>query len=250
MFKNVKIGKKLIIAFIALGLVVSIAGFVGLGLMVNLDKSYSTALVENGFVQGDIGDFNAYLNRGAAMTRDVIMLTNPVDIQSAQAELKDASEKAVAALEAARVNCQSPEELAIFAKIDAASPKYTEARERAVALGLQNKNDEALQVFRNDAKPYLNECVTAGQELMALNVTMGNAASANLSAQSAFGVMTIIAVIIAGLVIAIILGIFIARDISKPLGEIEKVAEKMAAGDFDVDIKYNSRNEIGALANS
>lgn len=153
------IAKKLIVSFIIAVIISGIAGMVGLILLNTLDKGYGEALVSNGFVQGDIGDYNTYINKGGALVRDVIMLTDAADIKEAQAELEVTKKLTTEALEAARVHCQTPEELEMLAKIDAAAPKYTEASDRAVELGLQNKNDEALQVFREEARPYLLECV-------------------------------------------------------------------------------------------
>ncbi|MEG0116265.1 MAG: MCP four helix bundle domain-containing protein, partial [Hydrogenoanaerobacterium sp.] len=181
MFKNLKIGKKLILAFIAVTIISSIAGGVGLVLLKQLDAQYSEALITNGFVQGDIGDFNTYLQRAAAMTRDVIMLKSDAEIKNAEANLAEASKLASDALEAARLNCQTPEEIAILKKIDAAVPQYTALRDKAVKLGAMNKNDEALVIFHNEATPFLNECFAGGRELMALNVAMGNTVSEKLT---------------------------------------------------------------------
>ena len=41
-------------------------------------------------------------------------------------------------------------------------------------MGLQNRTEEALDFFHKEARPYLSEAVEAGQELMDLNVAMGN----------------------------------------------------------------------------
>ncbi|MEG7530643.1 MAG: methyl-accepting chemotaxis protein [Hungatella sp.] len=251
MFKNMKISAKLISAFMATVLIASIAGVVGLFLVKQVDSKYSEALITNGFVQGDIGDFNTYLQKGAAMTRDVIMLTDAADIKSAQTELDTAVKLSNQALDAAKLNCQTPEELAILAKIDAAAPKYVEARDRAVALGLQNKNDEALQVFRNEARPYLNECVVAGQELMALNSTMGDTVSAQLTQQSNTGVMMMILIIVVATGIAVALALFVSRSISLPVKACSQRLEQLADGDLHSAVpKSNSQDEVGIMLHS
>ncbi|MEG0017577.1 MAG: MCP four helix bundle domain-containing protein, partial [Hydrogenoanaerobacterium sp.] len=191
MFKNMKIAKRLIIAFVAVVIVSSIAGVVGLVLLNTVDTEYSNALITNGFVQGDIGNYNAYLNKGGAMVRDIIILTDAEEIKAAQAELETAKTLTLEALEKTRKNSQSPEELTLLAKIDEAMPKYIAARDKAVSLGLQNKNDEALTIFRQEALPYLLACTNAGEELMALNVKMGDQVSESLTAQSRFGMLLI-----------------------------------------------------------
>lgn len=88
MFKNMKIAKKLIVSFIAVVIISSVAGVVGLVLLNSIDTQYGLALVNNGFVQGDIGSYNAYINKGGALVRDVITLTDPAEVKKAQEELE------------------------------------------------------------------------------------------------------------------------------------------------------------------
>ncbi|MEG0941412.1 MAG: methyl-accepting chemotaxis protein [Oscillospiraceae bacterium] len=248
MLKNVKIGKKLILAFIVVAVIVSIAGFCGLGLLINLDKGYGTALVENGFVQGDIGNYNTYLNKGGAIVRDIITLTDPAEVKAAQAEFEDVKAKTQAALEAATVNCTTPAELELLATINKTAPLYKTPRDKAIELALAGKKEEAIEMFRTEARPYLNECMTAAQKLMEINVKNGDAVSEKLSTQSRVGIITIIAVVTFGLLLSIFLGIVIARDIYRPVNEIEQMAVKMAAGNYNVHIDYDFDNEIGSLA--
>lgn len=250
MIKNMKIGKRLISVFILVVFIVSIAGAVGLGLLIKMDKQYSEALVINGFAQGEIGNYNTYLTKDSAVVRDIIMLIDQADINESRAEFKEINKKTQEALKAVKVSCNTPAERALLDKIDAASPKYMEARDKAVALGLQNRNDEALQVFREEARPYLNECMAVGQELMDLNVQMGNDVSKDLSNQARTGNITIIVTIAMGFVVSILLAGFIARGIAKPMNEIEVAAKKMADGDYDVHIDYQSKDEVGSLAAS
>lgn len=250
MLRNMKIGRRLVTAFIIVSLIVSIAGAVGLVLLIKLDKDYGTALVENGFVQGDIGEFNTYLNKGGAVVRDIIILTDAEDIKASQNELEDIKAKTLSALDRATLKCQSPEEIALIERLNDALAAYQPLRDKAVALGLDNQNEEALRVFHEEARPFLNESLAAGQELMEMNVQKGNEASQKLSAQSKVGIFSIVGAIIAGLTLSVIFASYIARSISKPVVEIEHAAKKMSEGNYDIDVTFESKDEIGSLADS
>lgn len=179
------------------------------------------------------------------------MLTDAADIKEAQAELEVTKKLTTEALEAARVHCQTPEELEMLAKIDAAAPKYTEASDRAVELGLQNKNDEALQVFREEARPYLLECVAGGQALMDLNVTMGNTVSADLTRQSRSGMITMIIVMIVSTIVAITLALFVSRGISRPVKACAERLVLLSEGDIHTTVPAaTSKDEIGMMLNA
>lgn len=63
-------------------------------------------------------------------------------------------------------------------------------------------------------------------------------------------ILTLVLTILIGIVIALTLGILISRTISKPVAELVEVAETIADGDLNVDVKVNSKDEIGRLAQS
>ena len=50
------------------------------------------------------------------------------------------------------------------------------------------------------------------------------------------------------LVITLILSLYLTRGITKPLREVEKAAEQIVEGHFDVEVTYKSRDELGSLA--
>ena len=52
--------------------------------------------------------------------------------------------------------------------------------------------------------------------------------------------------IISGIVICL----YITKILKNPIEEIEEAAEKMAVGDYNIDIDYESKDELGSLANS
>lgn len=135
----------------------SISGLSGSILLIQSDNSYSKALVENGFSQGEIGTFNTYLNKGAAILRDIIMLTEDEEIKSSQNELNEIDNKTEEALEALKENCKTEDEIQLIKIIDEKYPKFSLLKRDIVELGLANKNKEALNYFHDTARPVLNE---------------------------------------------------------------------------------------------
>jgi len=58
-----------------------------------------------------------------------------------------------------------------------------------------------------------------------------------------------IVVIFVGILIAIALGVFISRIISKPIGQMVEAADRLALGDVEVDVKAETRDELGNWPN-
>ncbi|MEG2924564.1 MAG: methyl-accepting chemotaxis protein, partial [Oscillospiraceae bacterium] len=145
----------------------------------------------------------------------------------------------------------TPKELELFARIDKAAPKYDEFRAKAIKLGEQNENEEALKVFRDEAHPYLEECFTAGQELMSLNSQMGAELSTELTTQSRISMIVIVAVMIASAAIAITLALIVSGSISKPVKACAKRLEELSNGDLHTEVPTSdSKDETGIMLNS
>ncbi|MEG2500131.1 MAG: methyl-accepting chemotaxis protein [Oscillospiraceae bacterium] len=250
MLKNMKIGKRLIITFLLVVAIASFSGLTGINLITKFDDGYGKALTENGFVLADIGNYNTELNKAAALTRDIIILTDPTAVKNARSQLAEVDKRSSEAFIKAAENCTTPEEQEIITKIKKAAPKYMAARDKAIELGLQDRSDEGMRVFRDDAVPFLNICENGGTELMELNIKMGDAASKDLTQQGVISVAIMWGVLAVSIVISVVLAVIISKGISNPIDEIKSAAEKMAKGDYDVDVHYQSKDEMGILANN
>ncbi|WP_293009473.1 MULTISPECIES: methyl-accepting chemotaxis protein [unclassified Oscillibacter] len=62
--------------------------------------------------------------------------------------------------------------------------------------------------------------------------------------------LIMLAVMLAALAVAIVLGVLIARGISKPLNKVVDAADRLAKGDFNIDVAVNSKDETGMLGRS
>ena len=58
------------------------------------------------------------------------------------------------------------------------------------------------------------------------------------------------AISVAALLIAAFIVIKVANSIVRPVKEVEEAAKRMAMGDYDISIAYQSEDEIGSLAES
>lgn len=248
MLKNAKIGRKLTISFIIISLIASISGITGLIVTIRINQNYSHALITNGFVQGDLGKFNTALNKGSALVRDIIFLNDTEELEAAKKELDALLEETNASLESFRVNCQTPEELELIAIIDENLPLYQKHRAEVIDLGLKQENDLALETFRKQARPYLNKCVDAITQLIALNTTMGNDVSNSLDRQSIFCIILILVVIVVAIFLSIQIGRKIAKSISIPLEQCSDRLALLSEGDLHSPVPdTTSQDEIGAM---
>ena len=153
--KNMSVKKRLTKNFQSVVIIGSIAGLLGAVLMLGLSSRYDMALHLNGFIQGDLGEYSTYLNKGAAEVRDIILLTDEDQIAKTKEDLAHVDEKVDFYLGEFEGKLENEEERALLADIKAEYPLYLDAREEVIALGEQNKMDEALTIFLETANPHL-----------------------------------------------------------------------------------------------
>lgn len=247
---NMKIQKRLILCFVIVVILASISGVLGIILLMNADKNYSHALVENGFSQGEIGSFNTYLNKGGAVVRDIIVLTEEQDIKASIAELEEIQAQTNDALEKMKINCQTAEELSYIKTIEEKLPSYRELRNQVTDLGLANQNEEALELFRTKARPVLNEIMTAAEGLKDLNVTLGNEVSASLTLQSNITILIILAVIVITMCLSVLFAVKIAKAFSEPILMVRDASMQLAQGNLDIQLQIDTTDEVGEMSQS
>lgn len=250
MLKKLNIGPKLILCFIISVLIASISGIMGIIVLNNTDNNYSKALVENGFSQGEIGRFNTYLNKGGAVVRDIVLMEDKDDIKASQAEFEEIIKQTDLALADLKISCKTEKEVQLIAQIEKSMNEYIGYRDQVIELGLANKNDEAMSIFRETARPLLNQAMSAADELAALNETMGNEASERLTNTTRVTMISMIAGVLIAFGVSLGFAIIVSRSITKPIIEVEKAAMKLEKGELDIDISSDNSDEIGRMTRS
>lgn len=248
--KNMRVKKRLLISFISIVAATSITAILGIIMLFVVDARYNTALHLNGFIQGDIGEYNSYLNKGTAFVRDIIMLEDAGEIESAKTSLAECDEKVTYYFKEFESKLESNEEKALTAVISEKYPQYLELRNQAIELGMQNKNKEAHDIFYLQARPILLEITEASESLIAMNMKMGDKAAQDLTLFS-LGIAVVVAIlIVAAVIVSIIFATRTARDFSRPLEKVRQATEKLANGELDIHVQVNSRNEFGEMADN
>ncbi len=248
--RNMNVKKRLIISFLFTVLVASIASILALVMIIRLDSRYSTALELNGFIQGDLGEYNTYLVKGGAQVRDIISLTDKKLIAEAEEKLKVCDEKVALYHDEFKNKLESAEEKKLLEDIDKQYTMYLESREKAIELAKAGKQDEAIASFHKEALVQLNTAADDSEKLLTMNIEMGNKVSKELSNLTTTIIILVILVIVIAIVVALFYARFTAKDIEEPLKKIQKATKKIANGELDIQVNINTENEFGDMANN
>jgi Methyl-accepting chemotaxis protein len=249
-YNNLKTRTKLVSAFMVLALMV---GFVGLFGLSNLGKMNESArdMYEDGAISLSLlQDAQIQYSSIRVAIRDMIMLTSSQDNEEAKKRIDDALASIERSVNEYRRTFLSEDEQQAFQSFDAAWSDYRSELEAGVKLGMANRNDELTDMI-------LTTLATKGDKVMeVLNDTAEAALSyaehSNESNASLFKSSRniTIAVIAAGVLISVALGLVIARLISRPLNRVVELVSQVAEGDLREEIDLNTKDELGKLASS
>lgn len=250
MLKNMKIGKRLIGAFIIVAIIAGASGLLGIYVFAKADADYSYALENYGFASGKVGMLSSEINVNRAHIRDIVFQTDDALMQEANTKIQESIPVVNGLLDEIRITNTSSEAKDLFATIEAELASYRLSRDKVIELGMANRADEAYTVLMEDAAPKLAKISEDISTLYEMNFAAGVKVSDDLTQFGQVMLTVMIVCIVAGFTVAIIFAIFISRGISKPLVAIEQSAKEMAKGNYDVTVDYHSGDEVGSLAES
>ncbi len=252
-FANMKVGMRLGLGFalvIFAGLVVAIFGRVQLGAV----DAEVTTLVEDRMVKVEmINQVKENLNVTARAVRNIALMTDEKSMLAEKQRVVDARAKNTELFKKLDESIKSNEGQAILKKIVEVRDSYAATIDKAMALGLENKDEETRGVLITENRPLQAAYFKALEELIALQKNaMQDSAKQVQSIASSTGTLMLI---IAG--VASVLGGLIAwaltRSITRQLGGepdyASNVAREIAAGNLAVDVRVGDGDNTSLLAN-
>ncbi|AVU77439.1 Methyl-accepting chemotaxis sensory transducer [Pseudomonas sp. E141] len=118
------------------------------------------------------------------------------------------------------------------------------------ALSRQNLLNEAQTLLKGESKRHFDLVTADLQKLVELNAAGADVASAHGTELYENARLSIIAVLVAALLVGLGLALFISRIISRPLKQAALVAEQLAEGNLNAKIESGSKDETGMVLNA
>ncbi|WGX77026.1 HAMP domain-containing protein [Paraclostridium bifermentans] len=141
----------------------------------------------------------------------------------------------------------------LVSNLEASIENLKKENDNIYSLLHQGKVKEAQQIAITDGSGYYNGYVASINAAKAVyedeksrSVEFDKEIKERSSKAITSSVVISAVVILSGLGICI----FITKKLQTPIKELESAANKMAGGDFDIDIEYDSKDELGSLSDS
>jgi len=142
------------------------------------------------------------------------------------------------------------EEKNLFASFQKDFDKYMTEHDLIINISRQGNSDSAKKLLYGNSKKHYLSYTSTLQKLTNLNKKESDQAA--IQAEKTFGSaqFLVILVIVLATVLSIVIAILISRIISKGIKKVEVATQVLAAGRLDIDLKVDSRDEIGNLSQS
>jgi methyl-accepting chemotaxis protein len=141
---------------------------------------------------------------------------------------------------------------AALAKVSSTVASVTAPMDKAVSLGLANKNDEATKVLMGEVRAAQSKALEAADELATLQMKLTDESQADADKAYGTALMTMLTLGGATLAFFALGGWMLARSIGRQLGaepgEAASLAQRVAAGDFSMAIELRPGDITSLMA--
>jgi methyl-accepting chemotaxis protein len=243
-FNNLKTGTKLIGGFLlvaALLIVVAVTGYVNLNSvndgMTSLFKDETVPIEQLGAV-----DAQLFKMRG-----DVFKYALMVDERAAtEKELQAAIAEVNKQYQLYKTSSTDAVERDLQAKFDSTWADYQKAAANSIALVQAGKEAEALKTFQTGgATSNARKAVDAAiQALVTLNVENASKINTQGGVTASRASLTLLIISIAGIVIAVGLGLIISASITRPLAIVVASAQALSVGDMQRSLSDKEKDKV------
>lgn len=246
--KNLKISKKLMISYAVVLLLLIISILVSIINLISIGNEV-TAFYNGPFITSAAA--NTVNERFEGMQKSVYRAISNDDLEITKAAIQDA--KDAAAIVQTQIPIIEEHFLGDPAIVDNLKAKLVELepmREEVLEMAANNQNQEAAQYMEDhniqviaEAQEYLNVLIETA-------TNNGEQLIKTLQAKQVSSVIILIVLGAASVGISVAFATVITKGITEPIKEIEKTAKNLEEGILQVDISYESEDEMGSLADS
>ncbi|GBF35108.1 methyl-accepting chemotaxis protein I [Desulfocucumis palustris] len=249
-YYNLKIAVKLLTGFVIVALIAGVIGFIGIKNIhsLNLQNKY---MYENVSLPIEhLDELSTSFQRIRVNLAEMVLVNTPGEIQQHMesiAELKTNMDEHGPILEKALAQQDTRQ---AYGEYLSAHNAFAPLLEKIMELARAGHREEAVILLNGEAKKAAAVEQDALDKLVKMVLEKGSETSLSNSEMAEATVREMIIILVIGVLLAVVLGFFISRIISRPIRKLAEAADSLALGDVNVKIEADTRDEIGMLAGS
>jgi methyl-accepting chemotaxis protein len=246
-YDDLRLSRKLLLGFSLVAALTAAIGLIAFRELSRLAES-DLALYEKALLPvRHLGEINGNFRAQRAYFYQAITAGTPTDREAALKAIDDLEAKVQKSFEEYAPTLESQEDRAQFVQLQALHRSYLSTRDQGIKLIRAGDGERALAFQREEM---LRAFVAERDALLAEMRRQQDGArddSAHNQATAAAAIRNMVILGVLAVLLALGLGVYIARSISAPVARLVQVARRLAAGDLAVEVDAERKDEIGEL---
>jgi len=245
--KNLKIGTKLLVTFLIIILLFCLTVYMSIS---GLQKS-ADAYSDFYNIEYQITERVMSMRRGLQIiVKDLTLMTidnDSVRVEEYQQDMEN--ELQLLQENAEWINKMSGSTSEAFSKFSTDLTEAADLQKKVIEI-TKTDMQQAQQVLIEEYQPLVADAVSALVEISdEIEIGTEEDYDETVSMQKSMTI-SLLVLGVAVLVATLVLCTYLTLIITRPIRELETIADKIAAGDFNMEIKYRSKDELGCLADA
>ena len=246
-FFDLRIATKLILSFGAVLVLTAALGVSAIFSMARINEA-STDLSANWMpsvlaamsMRSDVSDLRRWELAHMLAAADSDVARNEARMTETQAKLKTDGDKY-------RTLISEPGEKELFERFLVLNDEFMRLHATMLSLSREMKKEEARALAVGPSAKVMADMMVALDKLVAINTDGGVRSSASADATYAGSRASLIGLLVGIVAVGMLLALWVARSVSRPLIEAVGVARQVAAGDLTAQVVVKSQDETGQL---
>jgi len=245
-FYNLKIGTKLMSGFIIMALIAATIGVVGILNLQTIDKADTAMYEEDAVGLSYIG--KAVLDFEVLRANTINLGMNGKNKNDYTSQIQEAYKSLNDNLTKYEKTIAADDNRKEFNNLKSLSANYKSIIDKIAGLISSNQNEQAANMLDSEAAPQAKSIDDSFDKIADINAAQAKQTSDRNAATANKAIMIMIIAMAIGIAASIILGIFLSSIISKPIKKLQDAANKISNGDLKVNLKIDTKDEVGILA--
>lgn len=246
--KNLRIKSKLLILVIAMTAVIIFIGSLSIIFMGQINSG-STEIAENWMPSIIVAEeLNTMTSDYRIEEYRLIIETDKAEMDALLASINQKRNEIASVFESYDALVTNDVDRQLMKDAEDMWNSYLKLGDEIHDLAYNNRNEEATELMRGDSLKLFNEASATLLKTVDFNKEGGETSSSDGDKLFSIAVKTMVIIIILVSVAAIVAALFIISLITRPVNEIDRVAQLIADGNLNESITYQSKDELGKLA--
>jgi methyl-accepting chemotaxis protein len=249
-FYNLKISQKLIIAFLVVAVIAGVVGFSGIKNIREISNA-DKKMYENITIPiSELGNIQQRFHRVQSNIRDIIIANDRQGIDVFYSRLMENRKVIAEEADKFEKRIDGDDIRNAFNEFLTTRKEFIDHLNEVIELARQNLDSDAFAFLNSVMAKSGDDYQKSIEKLVALQLQHAEKTSVYNADLSESSTNFMLITILCGCLLSILLGFFVSGIISKPIKKLVTISDKLAAGDIDVEVNSESKDEVGNLTKS